>query len=374
VAGYCDPLFQAVEEAFVANFTAGVEVGAACAVIIDGRAVVDLWGGTCWRDGPPWTAETMVETRSATKGVAAACLHVLIDRGAIDLEAPLRRYWPELAADPLVRHALTHEAGIPVIDAELPENAILDWALMADAVARQPPEWSPGKRHGYHGVTFGWLVGELVRRVSGRGIGRFLREEITGPLAAEYFIGTPRSEHHRVAPLVAAPPRRDGRPTPQSFVSTLDPSSLAGRMYRPMFPPICPPWNSPEFREAEIPVSNGIGTARGLAAIYAELAAEGGRLVSRATAAALAQEWVAGTDAVLGIEVRRSLGFELPPLGAEHGRPPDAFGHPGASGFLAFADPHAHLGFAYVKNAGWNGEPGGDDRATTLVEALYASL
>jgi CubicO group peptidase (beta-lactamase class C family) len=145
-------------------------------------------------------------------------------------------------------------------------------------------------------------------------------------------------------------------------------------MFAPMFPPVCPSWNSPEFRAAEIPVANGIGTARALATIYGELAMDGGRLVSRDTAAALRVEHVAGADAVLGIDVRRSLGFELPAVDALDGRPPDAFGHPGASGFLAFADPHAHLGFAYVKNAGWNGEPGTDTRATSLVEALYECL
>lgn len=166
-----------------------------------------------------------------------------VDRGLVDLEAPVRRYWPELRADPLVRHALTHEAGIPVIDAELPTNAILDWQVMADAIAIQEPEWEPGEKHGYHGVTFGWLAGEVIRRVSGHTVGTFLAEEITGPLGVDYFIGTPPSEHHRIAPLVAAPPRLDGQPPPASFVSSLDPDSLAARMFRPMFPPICPSWN-----------------------------------------------------------------------------------------------------------------------------------
>jgi CubicO group peptidase (beta-lactamase class C family) len=223
-------------------------------------------------------------------------------------------------------------------------------------------------------VTFGWLVGEIVRRVSGRTIGRFLRDEITGPLDVDYFIGTPASEHARIAPLVAAPSRADGQPIPTPFVAALDPESLAARMFRPMFPPICPGWNSAEFRCAEIPVTNGIGTARALATIYGELARDGGRLVSAATAAEMAVERVHGTDVVLEIDVRRSLGFELPPVACADGRPADAFGHPGASGFLAFADPHARIGFAYVKNAGWNGEPGHDARATSLIAALYASL
>jgi len=374
VSGSCDARFAAVEEAFEANFAAGSEVGAACAVVAEGRCVVDLWGGRRWSDGPSWDDDTLVETRSATKGITATCLHLLIDRGRVDLDTPVRAYWPELRSDPLVRQALTHQAGIPVIDAALPHNAIIDWQCIADAVEHQAPEWAPGDRHGYHGVTFGWLVGEIVRRVSGRSIGQFLREEITRPLGVEYYIGTPAREHHRIAPLVAAPPRADGKPTPPSPLSSIAPDSRAARMFAPMFPPICPPWNSTAFRSAEIPVANGIGTARGIAAIYGELANDGGRLVSADTAASMSVEHVAGDDAILGIEVRRSLGFELPPRGADDGRPSDAFGHPGASGFLAFADPHARVGFAYVKNAAWNGEPGHDTRASSLVKALYSAL
>jgi CubicO group peptidase (beta-lactamase class C family) len=343
-------------------------------VVLDGELVVDCWGGTMWRGGPPWTASTMVDTRSATKGLAALCLHLLVDRGVVDLDAPVRRYWPELRADPLVRHVLTHEAGIPVIDAPLPPNAILDWDLIADGVAIQEPLWEPGQGYGYHGVTFGWLVGEVVRRTTGRSIGQFLAEEVAGPLEADFFIGTPEREHHRIAPLVAAPPRLDGQPIPEHPIATLDPDSLAARMFAPLFPPICPSWNSPEFRSAEVPVANGIGTARAFASIYGELAADGGSLLSAATAASLAIEQVSATDEVLGIEVRRSLGFELPAPDSDDGRPPNAFGHPGAGGVLAFADPEARLGFAYVKNAGWNGEPGQDDRATSLVRAVYSSL
>jgi CubicO group peptidase (beta-lactamase class C family) len=369
-----DPRFQAVEEAFRANFAAGLEVGAACAVVADGRVVVDLWGGRCWTTGPPWEAHTMVETRSVTKGVAALCLHILVDRGLVDPDAPVRTYWPELRADPLVRHVLTHEAGIPVIDAPLPEGAILDWDVMAAAIAAQEPEWEPGARTGYHGVTFGWLVGEVVRRVSGRSIGRFLADEVTGPLGVDYFIGTPASEHHRIAPLVVAPPRADGRPIPPAFTTTQPPDSLAARVYAPMYPPISPRWNSPEFRSAEIPVANGIGTARALAVIFGELARGGGRLVSEDAVREMSAERVDGIDAVLGMPVRRSLGFDLPTVALPDGRPPHAFGHPGASGFLAFADPEAGIGFAYVKNAGSNADPGQDRRASSLVNALYDCL
>jgi CubicO group peptidase (beta-lactamase class C family) len=373
VSGSCDYRFAAVERAFENNFAQGLEVGAACAILLEGRLVVDLWGGLTQRDGGPWVSDTLVETRSATKGVTALCLHTLVDRGLVDLDAPVRRYWPELRADPLIRHVLTHEAGIPVIDAPLPPNALIDWDTIAAAVAIQDPIWEPGERHGYHGVTFGWLIGQVVRSVTGHGIGQFVQDEFAGPLGVDYFIGTPAREHHRIAPLVAPPPPRTvpARPVAPTPIA---PDSLAARMYAPVFPPISPPWNSPEFWSAEIPVTNGVCTARGLATIYGNLANNDGSLVSRAAVHEMGIERVAGVDAVLGIEVRRTLGFELPPSWSDDGRPGHAFGHPGASGFLGFADPVARVGFAYVKNAGWGGEPGRDPRAGAMIKAFYDCL
>jgi CubicO group peptidase (beta-lactamase class C family) len=246
---------------------------------------------------------------------------------------------------------------------------------MATAIAAQEPTWEPGAKHGYHGVTFGWLVGEIVRRVSGRTVGEFLRDKVTGPLGVDYFIGTPPSEHHRVAPLLAPPPPPPGEKAKPSFLSILDRSSLAARMYAPVLPPIAPWPNTPEFRAAEIPVTNGIGTARALAVIFGELACQGGRLVRPETAVTMAGEQVAGPDAVLGIEVRRALGFELPAPWAADGRPPYAFGHSGAGGSIAFADPEAGLGFAFVMNQIWGGGvEHRDPRAAALIRASYASL
>ncbi len=158
--GSCDTRFAAVETAFRDNFAAGLEVGASVAVVVDGQLVVDLWGGRCWSDGPEWGETTLVETRSATKGIATACLLLLVDRGEVDLDAPVRRYWPELRADPTVRQALAHTAGIPVVDAPLADGAMVDWFAIARAVEIQEPEWEPGEKAGYHGLTFGWLVGD----------------------------------------------------------------------------------------------------------------------------------------------------------------------------------------------------------------------
>jgi CubicO group peptidase (beta-lactamase class C family) len=370
VAGRCDPRFRAVADAFAANFAEGLEVGAACAVALDGALVVDLWDGVVRRGGQPWAADTLVETRSATKGVTALCLHVLIDRGLVDLDAPMRRYWPELRSDPLVRHVLAHSAGIPVIDQPLPPGALVDWEAMAQAVAAQEPLWEPGEKVGYHGVTFGWLVGEVVRRVSGMTIGTFVQREIAPLAGGDYFIGTPSTEHHRIAPMVASPAARATAGTP----APANAHDLAARMMAPVFPPISPPWNSPEFWSAEVPVANGICTARALATIYGTLAQGGGALVGAHAVRAMAEPVFDGIDEVQGLPVRRTLGFELAPPWEQAGRPDGAFGHPGAGGFVAFADPDAGVGFAYVKNAGspTPGQP--DPRGPRLVRALYDTL
>ena len=264
-----------MEEAFRANLTAGLEVGASCAVVVDGRLVVDLWGGTLDdTTGRAWGPDTLVDCRSATKGLTATCLHVLVDRGLVDLDAPLRRYWPELRVDPTVRQALSHQAGIPIID-DLRPGAILDWDVMASAIERQEP----------------------------------------------------------IAPIGAAPARDPGWQP-----------ELAGRMYAPVLPPLAPGMNSPAFRSASIPVTGANGTARAFAALYGELARDGGRLVSPAVAHAMGEFEVDGVDAILGVPVGRTPGFELtPPWETDH-RPPHAFGCPSGGG-VTFADPEARLGF-----------------------------
>lgn len=371
IEGSCDPGFLPVREAFANNFDSGLEVGASCAVAINSRLVVDLWGGETEPGGAPWTRDTLVDCRSATKALTALCLHLLVDRGQVDLDAPVRRYWPTLGVDPLVRHALAHQAGIPVLD-NVPQGGILDWSTIARAVEAQPPMWSPGEQHGYHGVSFGWLVGEPIRQVSGDTVSQFLRSEVVGPLGVHCFMGTPAQEHDRVAPLVAPPPAHGG----SGRVSALDrpADSLVARMYAPVLPPLAPSMNSPEFRSAEIPVTGVTATARAFATIYGELAAGGGRLLSATAVSGMATEQVSGTDAVLGIPVRRALGFELTPSWAEDGRPAHAFGHPGGGGVLTFADSEAGVGFAYLNNASWGGAPGQDPRAASLTRALYEVL
>jgi CubicO group peptidase (beta-lactamase class C family) len=181
MAGDCDLRFAPVRDAFEGNFNAGLEAGAACAVVVDGDLVVDLWGGSAdVETRRPWERDTLVDCRSATKGLTALCLAQLVDQALVDFDAPVRRYWPELRIDPTVRQALSHQAGIPIVD-DLPRGAILDWDVMADAIARQTAMWAPGERHGYHGTSFGWLVGEPVRRVGGAGSGCPADEGLRSP-------------------------------------------------------------------------------------------------------------------------------------------------------------------------------------------------
>jgi len=372
MAGHCDPRFRDVADAFAKNFRDGLELGAACAIVVDGEIVVDLWEGLTRPGGEPWREDTLVETRSATKGIAALCMHMLNDRGLVDLDAPVRRYWPELRADPLIRHALAHSAGIPLIEQPLSPGALVDWDAMARAVAAQEPLWEPGEKVGYHGVTFGWLIGEVVRRVTGTSIGTFVQHEIARVVGGDYFIGTPPSQHHRIAPMFRSPVTKASSPTPAAAEPPAE--SMSTRMMAPMYPPISPPWNSPEFWSAEIPVANGICTARALATIYGVLAQGGGPLVSSESVASMGAAVYEGLDEVQEIPVRRTLGFELAPPWEDAGRPDTAFGHPGAGGFVAFADPAAGVGFAYVKNAGspTPGQP--DPRGPRLVRALYDSM
>lgn len=373
MAGVCDPRFQAVREAFEGNFEADLEAGAACAVVVDGRLVVDLWGGSAdLKTAVPWERDTLVDCRSATKGLTALGLAILVDRGLAELDAPVRRYWPELRIDPTVSQALSHQAGIPIID-DLAPGSILDWDTMAAAVARQAPMWSPGDRHGYHGVSFGWLVGEPVRRVSGRPLPELVTTEVFDRLGVEGFMGTPPEHHGRVAALSHGRPAHQSQPASHAAPSLSDPG-LAQRMYAPVLPPLAPVMNDPAFRSAGIPVTGAAVTARTFAVIFGELACEGGSLLSPGVARALGEVQIEGEDAILGVPVSRTLGYELTPQWADDGRPSHCWGSPGGGGVVTFVDPDARLGFAYLNNAAWGGPPGQDPRAGNLTRALYSCL
>ena len=386
INGDVAPGFEPVREAFAANFAQHGDIGAALCVYRDGRPVVDLWGGQADPDtGRPWTRDTLQLVYSATKGATATAAHLLVQRGALDLDAPVAAYWPEFAAngkaDIPVRWLLSHQAGLVALDQPVPLADTLAWHPIVAALAAQRPLWTPGTAHGYHGRTFGWLVGEVIRRVSGRTPGRFFADEIAAPLGLDFFIGLPPSERARVSRMTYQQPEVDLSTVPlesipedlRDLVAAMsDPNSLSNRAFQ-LTDPADIDFNSPEVQAAEIPASNGIGTAHGLARLYAALIGEvdGIRLLTPDTVAAATKEQSNGPDQVIMLPSRFGSGYMLPtalmPLTGPH-----SFGHPGRGGSLAFADPEHGIGFGYVMN---NIVEGADDpRARLLVEALRVSL
>jgi CubicO group peptidase (beta-lactamase class C family) len=391
VEGHCDARFAAVRDRFEASFASGEELGAAIAFCLDGRLVVDLWGGHCDRARTrPWQRDTIVNTYSTTKGMTAICVHRLVERGQLDLDAPVARHWPEFAArgkDGIpVRWLLSHQAGLPAIRRALPAEALYDWNTMVSALAEEDPWWEPGTRHGYHALTFGHLVGELVRRVSGRSVGACFREQVAGPLGADFHIGLgPGPEHDaRVADLhgsLAPPAPEAGAKLPGALGQFLrdmtDPTTLTGATFNNP-PGRAERVNTREWRAAEIPAANGHGNARALARIYGALARggelDGVRVLEPESIARAREEQAFGPDAVLGgLPMRFGLGFmlrhDLMPIAPS----PNAFGHPGAGGSIGMADPDARLGFGYVMNEMKLGLVGGPG-AFAVLQEFYARL
>jgi len=365
INGSFDSRFGAVAGAFERNFAERAEVGAAVCVYSGDRPVVDLWAGLADREsGRAWQRDTMVVTSSTTKGFTATVAHLLVERGLLDLDAPVASYWPEFAAggkqDLLVRWVLSHRAGIPFLDQTPPLSDILAWAPVVTAVASQRPLWAPGSAHGYHAQTFGWIIGEIVRRITGRTIGRFYADEIASRFGLDFWIGLPPRHRDRVATLYPPSPAAVSR-WPATMLR-----ALGGWTTRQM--------NLPEAQAAEIPSSNGIGTAHAIARHYAALSGEvgGARILAPRTLASACEIQADGPDQVLGAHTRCGLGFALPPsLGVASG--PRSFGHPGSGGSLGFADPEAGVAFGYAPNQ-MGGVVLGDPRTTSLVEALYQCL
>ncbi|KUO10753.1 serine hydrolase domain-containing protein [Streptomyces sp. DSM 15324] len=375
--------FEPVREAFARNFATLGERGAAVAVYRDGRKVVDLWGGTRDVDGTaPWEHGTAQIVRSATKGVAAAVLLLLHQRGHLDLDAPVATYWPQYKAagkeHTLVRHLLAHRAGVPVLDRPLTPAEAADPDLGAAAVAAQAPLWEPGGDHGYHAQTYSWLTGELVRRVTGRPIGEWIADEIAGPLGAELWLGLPQSLHARVGrvgPVDAPVPAGGLRTRPKRSVADAyaDPASLTRRAFAAITP--LPDENDPAYRAAALPASNGIATADGLARLYASLIGEvdgGVRLFAPETAALARTEQSAGPDRVLVVTTRFGLGYMLHG-GASPLLSPTSFGHPGRGGALGLADPETGIALGYVTNGLRTGVTA-DPRAQALLRAVRTAV
>jgi CubicO group peptidase (beta-lactamase class C family) len=381
IEGTCDARFERVREAFAENFVSRRETGASISIALDGRMVVDLWGG--WADKArtrPWTRDTIVNVYSTTKGLTAICAHRLAAEGRLDLDAPVANYWPEFAANGkqriAVRALLNHRAGLPAIRKPLVPEDLYDWQTMTDALAAEEAWWEPGTKHGYHALTFGYLVGEVIRRITGKSVGSYFRDEIVTPLKIDAHIGLEARDDGRVAEMIGAPP-----PAPGEFnlfaEAAKHPESVTAKTFMNPLVLSMAKVNSREWRGAEIPAANGHTNGRALARLYGAMArggeVDGVRVVEAREISACHTEESRGLDAVLLIPTRFSTGFMLSQPGEEMGPSARAFGHPGAGGSLGFADPDAKIGFGYAMN-----RMGGgillDPRAKALIAAVYASL
>ncbi|MFF4728058.1 serine hydrolase domain-containing protein [Streptomyces mirabilis] len=381
VHGHCDARFAAVRTAFEENFRDRDELGAAVTVTLDGETVVDLWGG--WADAArtrPWERETLVNVWSTSKGPTSLCAHILADRGLLDFDAPVAAYWPEFAAagkeSVLVRHLLSHRAGLAGLREPHDLAQLCDWELTVERLAAQEPWWEPGTRSGYHALTFGHLVGEVVRRVSGLRPGAFLEREVTGPLGIDFTIGLPEKETERAAELVH--PRVASSSEQAAIFAQLAPAAVAA-LANPLVG--ATEANTAQWRAAEIPAANGHGTARAVAALYGIFAgrgAYGSRQVLSPEAAERVREGQGSCrDLVLGAgfahETETGLGLWLSGPNGSYGPNPRAFGHDGFGGSCGLADPESGLSLGYVMNR-MGPHIADDPRKMALVDALYSAL
>lgn len=379
IHGTFDPAFAGVRDAFIENYQVEDECGSAVSVVVDGTPVVDLWGG--WRDAArtqPWERDTIVCMMSVVKGIGGMAFNMLIDRGLVDPEAPVARYWPEFAQagkETLpVKYILDHRAGLPVVTAPLPHGAMFDRQAMTDALAAQAPLWEPGTQAGYHIHTQGFMLSEICRRVTGKTTARFVRDEVAGPLGADYQVGgLSLADQARCAELQ---PVLEGT---LFAVKDRDPKSLLGLAFAQNPDE---PWpvtlNSRAWREAEIASANGHGNARAVARIYGAFArggeVDGVRLISPAGIERMRTEQHNMTEVMQQRPYHQGLGVLLNTEVAVYMGPnPRAFGHHGIGGSIGMADPEAKVGFSYSVNRmharGDNGP-----RARRLIDALYACL
>lgn len=377
IHGECDPRFAAVRDALQRNFTERGEIGSAVAIHYRGAKVVDLWGGHLDAARTrPWRADTLCLMYSIAKSMSALCVHILADRGLVDLEAPVARYWPEFAQNGKgairVRHILSHNCGVCFADAAAPGD-IFDPARMVKALEAQAPAWPVESKGAYNTVNIGFLAGEVVRRVTGQRIQDFLQDNVCRPLGAQYFLGVAERDLGRCAEITANPAGAQTR-----HAST--PGSPVSRAWRAMPTGMgVAVQNSLEFRRAGVPSFGGFGEARAMARIYAALAGggeiDGVRLLSRqALARATALQWEAEADGMFGRPMRMAMGFwKNTPASIAMGPNPDAFGHPGSGGARAFADPDRNLALAYVTSYQTEGRSVGE-RPEAIVQAAFAGI
>lgn len=394
VEGTCASQFAEVRAEFERNFAGRGEVGASVHLTVDGETVVDLWGGVADPgSGRPWTEDTLTHVWSCTKGATALCAHILASRGELDLDAPVTRYWPEFGKNGkesvLVRHLLNHQAGLPAVREPLPPGAFYDWAYMTDVLAREEPFWTPGTQHGYHAYTFGFLVGEVVRRVSGRPLGEFFRDEVAGPLGLEFWLGLPEELEPRVAASIPVDPTQPGVVLPTAFLTAFgDPASMQASQLINSAGYMMP--GESDSRAAHAAVMGAVGgitNARGLAEMYRPLALggeyEGVRLVDEGQLVLMgAVSSASDIDALVLVGSRFALGFVKASDNRRLRSPADqegilwsedAFGHTGFGGSAGFADPKARLSFGYTMNRMGPGV-GLNDRGQSLIDAAYRAL
>ncbi|MEN8161668.1 MAG: serine hydrolase domain-containing protein [Myxococcota bacterium] len=374
VHGSCEKGFEPVRDALVANFEKGLEVGASVCVTKDGETVVDLWAGDADPAGTPWSADTIVNVYSTTKTMAATSVLVLADRGLVDLDAPVARYWPEFAQNGkenvLVRHVMSHSAGLSGFDPpiEKPEE-LYDWHGACARLAAQAPWWEPGTQSGYHAVTQGYLQGEIVRRVTGRSIGTFFREEVAEPLGADFHIGLDAKHDHRVGELI--PPRIG-----LGAAAAPAPGSVAARTFAGYALTAREP-QTRAWRAAEIPAAGGTGNARSVARIHSALACggavDGVSLLSAAGVDRVLDEQTRGTDLVMGVPLVFGMGFGINDPSFPVSPNPRAFFWGGWGGSLAIIDLDSRTSIAYVMNR-MEADLMGDLRGGSIAAAVYQSL
>ncbi|WP_395021944.1 serine hydrolase domain-containing protein [Dongia sp.] len=366
IAGTVDPKFARVREAFAANFAAGHEHGGGVAVVLDGRPVVELWGGHADAARTrPWQRDTLINVWSCTKGVVALAVAMLVERGKLDYAAPVARWWPEFAAGGkdgvTLDHVLSHQAGLNGLAVPMDDAGLLAWDPYVEALAAMAPLWEPGSRAIYHALSFGHLAGEPLRRVDGRSIGRFVAEEIAGPLGADFFIGLSEREEPRVAEMIEGPKASDWVPY---VLASPFPHACANPRPTALAP------NHRAWRAAEVPGGNGQATAAGLAKIYGAMASGGAGLIGPDAIREAARPRVRGIDESFGSPTAFAAGFQIDsPL-----TPAAAFGHSGWGGSYGFADPEARLGFALVTNRMLGFDDGIDPRRKSVIDAVYACL
>jgi len=375
IHGTCAAGYEPVREAFAENFAERDEIGASVAVAVGGDTVVNLWAG--WADigrTREWREDTLTNVWSTTKAMTSLCAHLLIERGELDQDAPVARYWPEFAAggkaEIPVRWIMGHKSGLTGLSVPVSLQDYYDWEKITDLLARQEPLFPPGSTTGYQAITFGYLVGEVIRRITGQSCGTVFGSEISGPLGADFYIGLPGTELDRCSGLLGVRPSADEQAALAQAYANASPAAQAALLNPALTGDEA---NADDWRMAEIPAANGHGTALGLVTVYGTLTDGSERLISAKTLQAARAGQGRFTDVVLGFPLEFGLGVALSGPEGHFGPNPAAFGHDGFGGSTVCADPEGGVAVAYVMNRmGMN--LADDPRKMALIDAVYRSL